>query len=1065
MKRLVAFCILLLFIGYINAQVVENPVFDRTDAFKFHVSKIALSKDTTFVYCSYGAEELSWANMSDKTFLEDVRNGNRYPILKISGLPFSPEKRHFAEAEDIQVILYFPPIATDKINIIENEEEEAFNIYGIDLNRSYTSSYTSEDIHKYYTAYEKAKEVKNWHSALEFTQKQLEATNYVEGIQSFASACSMYNMIMVYFDLEEYEHVIEWGKKAIDILRELSQDSIYLDVLARTYGNVGTAYQLLEEHEVATEFMELSLATRHLKDGVGALNYEEYLSEMARRYYYEGNYPKALLYGKEIVDIYEIKYCEKPFKYECVYINALNNLCEYYQKMGKSKDAVNTGKRALELIDRGGCNDYAWLKPTTYNNLGGALVNNGKIDEGINLLETALTVAEREKCNDEDVLLSTRLQLASTYLYYKRDTLKALNEYQSILPQTEDSIAVGKRFNTYITILEKLYEINRWANPDTALQYLNKAIKVQKEWNGDNSIAYANLLLEKIRNMWVPSLTEKKDLDSLLYYLCQSTNIIKRHLVNSSYNMSKEERRAYWQRYKEYFTWLIPTISGITNSKEGNALAYDAALFYKGMLLNSEKEFKNAIAESKDEILINKYQEYTGHLSLLEKLYSFGGSKHNVDSLTTIIQDEEHFLSQKVTHFNRQCKGSYYSWKEIKGQLNKKDVAIEILSYRSLDGKDTYYDGYIVKGDSDAPQLIYLFSENDLKELITDSVNYEGLSIILWGNEKIQDALKGIQNIYFSASGLLNNIGIEYLPIAGGLHIYDKFNLYRLSSTRELCMQDDKFKIEKVCLFGGLDYNQKLDKDSSMDTYHIKLSRSIVENLAKRGDFELLNGSKQEVEEVCSIMSKNKIVCFLFTDQEGTEDTFKNLSQSSVNILHLSTHGMFVANNNEKSEQNRNFHFIISDETSYIGEEEMSLSRSFLVLAGGNALIHGEITSANAEDGILTALEISHLDFNNLDMVVLSACETGLGNINTEGVYGLQRGFKKAGAKTILMSLDKVDDEATRILMVEFYRNLMSGKTKRQSLLDAQQYLRKVDNGKYDDPKYWASFIMLDGLN
>ena len=116
-------------------------------------------------------------------------------------------------------------------------------------------------------------------------------------------------------------------------------------------------------------------------------------------------------------------------------------------------------------------------------------------------------------------------------------------------------------------------------------------------------------------------------------------------------------------------------------------------------------------------------------------------------------------------------------------------------------------------------------------------------------------------------------------------------------------------------------------------------------------------------------------------------------------------------------------------------------------------------------DGILTSLEISHLDLFGTNLVVLSACQTGLGDVTSEGVYGLQRGFKKAGAKTILMSLDKVDDEATRILMVEFYKNLMSGKTKHQSLRDAQKYLRQVENGKYNDPKYWASFIMLDGLN
>ena len=98
-------------------------------------------------------------------------------------------------------------------------------------------------------------------------------------------------------------------------------------------------------------------------------------------------------------------------------------------------------------------------------------------------------------------------------------------------------------------------------------------------------------------------------------------------------------------------------------------------------------------------------------------------------------------------------------------------------------------------------------------------------------------------------------------------------------------------------------------------------------------------------------------------------------------------------------------------------------------------------------------------------MVVLSACETGLGDINSNGIFGLQRGFKKAGVNTILMSLDKVDDEATKLLMVEFYKNLMDGKSKHQSLKEAQKYLRQVDNGKYDKPEYWASFILLDGLN
>lgn len=94
-----------------------------------------------------------------------------------------------------------------------------------------------------------------------------------------------------------------------------------------------------------------------------------------------------------------------------------------------------------------------------------------------------------------------------------------------------------------------------------------------------------------------------------------------------------------------------------------------------------------------------------------------------------------------------------------------------------------------------------------------------------------------------------------------------------------------------------------------------------------------------------------------------------------------------------------------------------------------------------------------------------SLCKIKLTIDDIDGVYGLQRGFKLAGVKTLIMSLWKIPDEATKILMVEFYKNLMGGKTKQQSLNDAQNYLRKIENGKYDKPYYWASFIILDGFN
>ena len=117
----------------------------------------------------------------------------------------------------------------------------------------------------------------------------------------------------------------------------------------------------------------------------------------------------------------------------------------------------------------------------------------------------------------------------------------------------------------------------------------------------------------------------------------------------------------------------------------------------------------------------------------------------------------------------------------------------------------------------------------------------------------------------------------------------------------------------------------------------------------------------------------------------------------------------------------------------------------------------------DVEDGVLTALELSNMNLGRVDMVVMSACESGLGETSGEGVFGLQRGFKLAGANTLLMSLWKVDDTATQKLMAEFYRNYLSGKSKQESLTLAQQSLR--NNAKYSDPEYWAAFILLDGIN
>lgn len=141
----------------------------------------------------------------------------------------------------------------------------------------------------------------------------------------------------------------------------------------------------------------------------------------------------------------------------------------------------------------------------------------------------------------------------------------------------------------------------------------------------------------------------------------------------------------------------------------------------------------------------------------------------------------------------------------------------------------------------------------------------------------------------------------------------------------------------------------------------------------------------------------------------------------------------------------------------------MSLTRSGLILAGANRVIRDRIITPGQEDGILTAREISFLDLRKVDLVVLSACQTGLGEISGEGVFGLQRGFKKAGVHTIVMSLWSVDDEATQILMEEFYRNIIKGENQQIALFNAQRFLRSTYS-HYSSPYFWAAFVILDSI-
>ena len=243
-------------------------------------------------------------------------------------------------------------------------------------------------------------------------------------------------------------------------------------------------------------------------------------------------------------------------------------------------------------------------------------------------------------------------------------------------------------------------------------------------------------------------------------------------------------------------------------------------------------------------------------------------------------------------------------------------------------------------------------------------------------------------------------------------------------------------------------YSEKFSHTS--DIVNNDSSRKIISK------WNYLKGTLEEVNIIKSIFEKENIKVDIYEGYDATEESFKSLSGvNSPALLHISTHGFFFPEVEKKNIKPELFNMAGQYKFKM---SENPLMRSGLILAGANWVWSGGQEIEGVENGILTAYEVSNMNLQNTELVVLSACETGLGEIKgNEGVYGLQRAFKVAGAKTIIMSLWKVPDKETVELMELFYTNWLNGMTKHDAFTNAQKEMRK----KYP-PYIWSAFVMME---
>lgn len=519
--------------------------------------------------------------------------------------------------------------------------------------------------------------------------------------------------------------------------------------------------------------------------------------------------------------------------------------------------------------------------------------------------------------------------------------------------------------------------------------------------------------------------------------------------------MTSSERTNYWLMVDDTFKKLVSISEQVDYDEELNSMIYDCLLFSKWILLNYDKAVREVVYEQGDEDLLTLYESYNRVRSDFALNHSIQYSEREYYEVFSDCNEMERLMMRKLkVPLMRYVDSISVSHVDVLTSLSGQDVAIEFC--RSLTEND--YFAIILEKPDDTPQVIKLNNQVPVDSIVSLQYKVYDNTLLydfIW--TPIEPYLNEGCNVYYAADGLLHQINIENLVDSIGKLACEKYNLHRVSSTRQICNKHIMPNYNSVALFGGLNYEmnntEMIAQNVQYQNRSVLSSRGLDNDSTERAGWKYLPGTKEEVQSIYKICENQQVNTFLFIGNDGTEEAFKSLSGQHISIIHIATHGFFFDDENASDNS-----FFQAFDWSNKHLSDNSLQRSGLIMSGGqNAWLGGDIPD-DVEDGILLSEEIASMDLSGTNLVVLSACETGLGDITSDGVFGLQRAFKMAGVQTLVMSLWKVDDNATSLMMQTFYEHLLSGVSKREAFNLAQAAVR----AKYPEPYYWAGFIMLD---
>lgn len=812
----------------------------------------------------------------------------------------------------------------------------------------------------------------------------------------------------------------------------------------------------LDKYNEAIPLIHRTLPTVIKNFGKESQEYFHFLSMTSQIYSDSGNDKQALALIEDVINGCRRSYgCCNP-----LYAKALSNKALFLINLGQSAKAIPIFGESINVFKKFGESlDYA----TCLKDLAIAYYDTGQYEKALATVSRANDVLNTSESTIADaayvsILLAAidlESELGDSHASIER-AIKLLNELRlnNIHIQLQSDIMLGLvcsylSIDDYTKAIEEGLELIKF-NQDNSLDetrkdlgtiqyYIGLAYYLSSDYNNaKNHLMYSLKTREQTYGVlhpytigalsWlVDTLVALEDDNDLIKYLEQLCDRTKKDFLSQFPLLDSNGQENYWNElYSDFYINKLPNLCNRFDNETIFQLAYDGSLLAKGILLESDVRFRHELRNHEDPSYHNRFMQIED------------ARKSNSIDKDSIDFEEQKLRLEFISNSNY-LEGFNTSWKDVRASLKDNEIAIEFLASSISKSDDQRYSALIVSSAWDNPKYVNLFTKKELQVIEPeDYYTTDKLSMLLW--EPIRKIIGDVDVIYFSPIGELYNISIENLPLAKTSneldttrrYMSDLYSLNRLNSTRDLKTRALRNFVVSASLFGDMDY------DGIMTTTK-KSTKTMERGNDYRSGFGPLPGTRIELDNINKTLLLTGIDISTYSKNQGTKHSFLKMSGESPSIIHVATHGFY----NIPTEEN------IS-----------ALDCSGLAFSSFNCFLGKE---PRYNEGCLTASEISKMDLYNTDLVVLSACQTGLGKIQADGVFGLQRGFKMAGVNTIMMSLWEVDDEATQLLMTEFYRNYVNGMSKMDSLHNAQKKVQETPG--FSDPEYWAAFILLDALN